>query len=85
MARKDSVRLHKEAEASSSENLAFIQYEDVDYKYFCEALPGTPLTDAEWRISRMHKVDMHITWCEGNTGFDKLATDVDVVAGLAFL
>jgi len=84
MAKKDSRRLHAEAEAASAENLAFVLYEDTDYKYFCEALPGTTKTESEWRISRMTVATSQIEWCGGNTSFDNPADNIGVVEVLPF-
>ena len=83
MALKDKNRRAAEERAANPQsNLEFKQYEDGTYKYFCEALPGTPLADSEWRISRMHIVDVHVEWCEGGTAFKFPATNLSIVANL---
>ena len=84
MAKKDSRRLQAEAAAGSADNLAFILYEDGNYKYFCEALAGTDVTESEWRISRMDVATSQIEWCGGNTSFDNPADNIGVVEVLPF-
>ena len=84
MAIKDSRRQAAEEAAFDPSNLAFIKYEDVDYKYFCDALPGTNKDDPEWRISRMEISTSNITWCDGNTNFDNIASTAVSVANLAY-
>ena len=84
MARKDKNRQAAEDAAFDPSNLAFIKYEDVNYKYFCDALPGTSSTEPEWRISRMEISTSNITWANGNTAFDNLASTGIIVAGLTY-
>jgi len=84
MARKDKNRQAAEDAAFDPSNLAFIKYEDASYKYFCDALPGTSKDDPEWRISRMEISTSNITWCDGNTNFDNIASTAVSVANLAY-
>ena len=58
-------------------------YQDATYKYFGEAAPGTPLTTANWRVSRMALVGSRIQWVDSGR-FTQVYTDVSVVAALAF-
>ena len=59
-------------------------YNDGLYKYFGEAVPGTALTTAEWRVSRMKIADKQVDWADGNGLFDNVFTDVATVAGLTY-
>jgi len=85
MARRDSGRDTAEAAAGSTENLAMIIYDNGTHKFICEALPGTALTDAEWRIMRMaNDSTKQIAWCNGTTNFSNLATNDIIVFALAY-
>jgi len=56
-------------------------YSDGTYKYFGEAIPGTALTAAEWRVSRMTISTSRIEYL-GTGKFEHVFTDVSTVAGL---
>ena len=76
MARRDSGRDMAESAANSTDNLALIIYDNGTYKFICEALPGTAVTDAEWRIMRMaNDASSQIEWCNGTTSFSNVASD----------
>lgn len=59
-------------------------YENATYKFFGEAVPGTALTAASWRVSRMNIADSQIEWADGNGNFDNVFTSLAVVAALSF-
>lgn len=59
-------------------------YQDATYKYFGEALPGTALTAASWRVSRMTISNSRIEWADGNGNLDNVFTDLTTVAALSF-
>jgi len=85
MARKDNTRIAAEKAAEDPSNLSLMIYDDGTYQYFCEAIPGTLLTDSDWRIMRMKKdATSQITWCNGNTNFDNVATDGATVFALNY-
>ncbi len=60
-------------------------YQDATYKYFGDAVPGTALTAATWRVSRMRISDSYVQWADGNGNFDNVYTSLAVVAALTFL
>ena len=62
-------------------------YEDATYKYFGEAEPGTALTAAKWRVSRMNISTKQIEWANVDgvkANFDNLFTDLTIVAALTY-
>ncbi len=59
-------------------------YDDGTYKYFGEAVPGTALTAADWRVSRMTIATSQIEWCDGDALFDNVFTSLAVVELLSF-
>ena len=59
-------------------------YQDATYKYFGEAVPGTALSAAVWRVSRMRITDKYVQWADGNGNFDNVFTDLGTVAGLSY-
>ena len=63
-------------------------YQDATYKYFGEAMPGTALTDASWRVSRMRLDNSQIQWAnvdpDGNANFNNVYTDLATVAAMSF-
>lgn len=59
-------------------------YNDGTYKYFGEAIPGTALTAANWRVSRMRISDSYIQWADGDGNFDNVFTDLATVAAMSF-
>lgn len=64
--------------------LSFTKYSDATYDYFCEAPPGTPLTEQSWRVSRLNKSTLREEWADGNGNFDNVATDLATVAAFSF-
>lgn len=72
--------------------LAFAHYSDATYDYYCEAPPRTALTEAVWRVSRIHKTTLREQWAAPAPGADKegrlefnLATSLVVVAALDYI
>lgn len=59
-------------------------YDDGVYKYFGQALPGTTLSSASWKVSRFNISTGQITWADGNDYFDNVFTDVATVAALTY-
>ena len=59
-------------------------YDDGTYKYFGEAVPGTALSSASWRVSRLTISTNRIEWADGNGNFDNVFTDVSTVAALSY-
>lgn len=59
-------------------------YTDATYNYFGEAVPGSALTAAVWRVSRMAISNSRVEWADGNGNFDNVYTSLAVVAALSF-
>jgi len=59
-------------------------YENATHKFFGEAAPGTALTAASWRVSRMSLTDSQIEWADGDSNFDNVFTNVTIVEALSF-
>lgn len=59
-------------------------YSNSTYQYFGEAVPGTALTAAAWRVSRLTIATNRIEWADGNGKFDNVFTDLSTVAALSF-
>ena len=59
-------------------------YNDGTYQYFGEALVGTALSTAAWRVSRMSLSTSQIQWADGNADFNNLFTDLATVAALSY-
>ena len=59
-------------------------YQDATYKYFGEAVPGSALTNPEWRVSRMNLTTSQLQWADGNANFDNVYTDLATVAAMTF-
>ena len=51
------------------------------YTYICEAPPGTPTSDAAWRISRLNQTTGQTEWAGGSGNFTQIA---DNRASLAY-
>jgi len=60
-------------------------YDDGTYQYFGDALPGTALNAATWRVSRMSYADSRVQWADGDTNFDNIFTDLTAVAALNYI
>lgn len=60
-------------------------YTDASFNYYGEAVPGTALTAAAWRVSRETKADSRIQWADGNGSFDNVFTNLAIVAALTFV
>lgn len=58
-------------------------YEDATYKYFGEAVPGSGLSEAVWRVSRMAKTGSRVQWVDKGA-FSQVYTDLSTVAALTF-
>ena len=56
----------------TSVNLTLRLFEDTDYTYIGEALPGTTTSAALWRIRRLTIVDNTILYADGNSKFDNI-------------
>lgn len=63
---------------------AHAEYSDATYVYYGDALPGTALTAATWRVSRKTSATNRIMWADGNGKFDNVFTDLATVAALSF-
>jgi hypothetical protein len=59
-------------------------YEAGGYKYFCEAAPGTALTTAAWKITRIKTTDGQVSYA-GTTGAWGLFNQVATPSGLSAL
>jgi len=63
-------------------------YEDATYKYFAEAVPGSSLSAAVWRVSRMVIATTQIQWAnvgDGNVpGFNNVFTNLAAAAALTY-
>ena len=59
-------------------------YTNGTYNYFGEAVPGSALTAAVWRVSRMSISTSQVEWADGNGNFDNVYTSLAVVAALSF-
>ena len=59
-------------------------YENATHKFYGEAIPGTPLTDANWRVSRITIIGKRIMWADGDGRFDNVFTDLATVAALSY-
>lgn len=59
-------------------------YADATYQYFGDSTPGSSLSAAVWRVSRMTIATSQIQWADGNGNFDNVFTDVATVAALSF-
>ena len=60
-------------------------YESGTVLYVCTAAPGSILTNAVWRIMKVDTTTgVIITWCDGNSNYDNLATSLAVVAALSY-
>ena len=60
-------------------------YESGTVLYVCTAAPGSILTNAVWRIMKVDTTTgVIITWCDGNSNYDNLATDLATVAALSY-
>lgn len=60
-------------------------YDNGTYKYFGEAVPGTALAAAFWRVSRMEIATGRIQWADGNADFDNVFTNLTTVAALTYV
>ena len=49
---------------------------DATYTYIAEALPGTSITTAAWRVKRVVTATGVTTWADGNANFDNLANSL---------
>jgi|SRR6056300_156066 hypothetical protein len=51
--------------------------QEGSFYYIGEALPGTDVSEAKWRIKRIEEVgdDFNILWAEGSANFDKIWDD----------
>ena len=62
-------------------------YEAGGYKYFCEAVPGTALATAAWKITRIKTADGQVSYA-GSAGafglFNQVATSAVIVAALTY-
>jgi hypothetical protein len=51
--------------------------EDGSYTYVAYANPGTAEDEAKWKVMRLDETSgIKITWCDGDTNFDNIATDL---------
>jgi hypothetical protein len=65
-------------------NLALKVYESGTIMYVCTAEPGSALSSALWKIMKFDTSLLVITWCDGNSNYDNLATDLATVAALSY-
>ena len=54
-------------------------YTDGVYKYFGEAQPGSDITAAVWRVSRLTITGKRIEWADGDSNFDNTFDDLATV------
>ena len=54
-------------------------YTDGVYKYFGEAQPGSDITAAVWRVSRLTITGKRIEWADGDSDFDNTFDDLATV------
>ncbi len=62
----------------NADNLATKIVESGDYTYVCIAAPGTTESTAKWQCKRIDESvsgTTVITWADGNSEFDNVATD----------
>ncbi len=57
---------------------------DGVYEYYGEALPGTLITAAYWRVKRVTIGDGQTVWAGGNGNFDNTYDDLATVEGFTF-
>ncbi len=51
--------------------------ESGNYIYIGYAVPGTPESEAAWKVMRIDSTSgMKITWADNDTNFDNIATDL---------
>ena len=75
------VQTHSSGAALVSDAaLDYTPYSDATYDYYCEAVPGTALTTAAWRIVRKNRSTGR--WQHASLGaFSNAATDLATVQG----
>lgn len=61
---------------------AQIVYEDADTLYICKAEIGSVSTDPVWKIKKVEGMD--ITWCDGDSLYDNVATSLLIVKNLDY-
>lgn len=63
--------------------LALVIYEDGSVLYLCKAPIGSALNSAVWQIQKIDtgSVPMRIYWCDSNSNFDNLASNLATVQG----
>jgi len=49
--------------------------EGATYTYIGEALPGSLVGDAVWRVKRLTNADTTILWADGDSSFDNVWND----------
>ena len=86
---KDSpFSMHKYLSAmfdNADKTLATIVYESGSVLYVCTALVGSIVTNPVWRIMKVDTTTgVIITWCDGNSNYDNLATSLAIVAALSY-
>lgn len=64
-------------------DLKLVLYEDSNYHYICESAPGTALTTAKWRVTRILKTTSNVDYADLGS-FLNPATDLETVQGLSF-
>lgn len=64
---------------------AMIAYEDIYVTYVCTAVVGSVASDPVWRIKKIDLTSgIVITWCDGNSNYDNVATDLITVKALSY-
>ncbi len=61
----------------TSTNVATKMTVNGSITYIATAAPGTPQSTAAWQVRKIDETSgLVITWCDGNTLFDNVATDL---------
>lgn len=69
----------------SEDNKAQVVYEDGTVLYICKAAIGSALASSVWQIQKVETADPITTqWCDSNSNYDNVATNLVVVKGLTY-
>lgn len=67
------------------DNKAVVLYEASPGLFVCRASIGSALSDAVWQIMRVDTTSgIVVTWADGNSNYDNVATDSATVQGLSY-
>lgn len=62
-----------------------VLYDDGSVLYVCSANPCSAVTDPVWQVKKVDATaGLTVTWADGNTNYDNLATDLETVQGFTY-